>query len=134
MEDRFDGSRKDSLRLQLVGWGDKLSEIFNAAIELGSFAKVSAGTETIPAIAEALDILPLNAERLVRPVQQRAGRGAASGRGPEELPGPVVSMVAGKGPSRVVGGGRSMRRCSACTRRSWAARAGPIRSLTSRAI
>jgi Dimerisation domain len=65
MEDLFDGSRKDSLRLQLLGWGDKLSEILNAAIELDLFTKVSAGADTIPAIAEALDILPLNAERLV---------------------------------------------------------------------
>ena len=64
MQDLFDGSRKDSLRLQLLGWGDKLSEIFNAAIELGLFTKVSEGADTVPAIAEALDILPLNAERL----------------------------------------------------------------------
>lgn len=65
MEDLFDGTRKDSLRLQLLGWGDKLSEIFNAAIELGLFTKVSEGADTIATIAEALDILPLNAERLV---------------------------------------------------------------------
>jgi SAM-dependent methyltransferase len=65
VEDLFDGSRKDSLRLQLLGWGDKLSEILNAAIDLGLFTKVSEGAETIPAIAEALDISPLNAERLV---------------------------------------------------------------------
>jgi len=65
MEDLFDGSRQDSLRLQLLGWGDKLSEILSAAIELGLFTKVSEGAATIPAIAEALDILPLNAERLV---------------------------------------------------------------------
>jgi cyclopropane fatty-acyl-phospholipid synthase-like methyltransferase len=65
MEDLFDGSRKDSLRLQLLGWGDKLSEIFNAAIELGLFTKVSEGADTLPAIAEALELLPLNAERLV---------------------------------------------------------------------
>ena len=56
MQDLFDGSRKDSLRLQLLGWGDKLSEIFNAAIELGLFTKVSEGADTVPAIAEALDI------------------------------------------------------------------------------
>lgn len=65
MEDLFDGSRKDSLRLQMLGWGDKLSYIFNAAIELGLFTKVSEGSRTIPAISEALDITPLNAERLV---------------------------------------------------------------------
>ena len=35
MEDLFDGSRQDSLRLQMLGWGDKLSAVFNAAIELG---------------------------------------------------------------------------------------------------
>lgn len=65
MEDLFDGSRKDSLRLQMLGWGDKLSHIFNAAIELGLFTKVSEGARTIPEIAEAADITPLNAERLV---------------------------------------------------------------------
>lgn len=65
MEQLFDGSRRDSLRLQLLGWGDKLSEIFNAAIELGLFTQVSRGAATLPAIARALDITPLNAERLV---------------------------------------------------------------------
>ncbi len=65
MEDLFDGSRNDSLRLQMLGWGDKLSEIFNAAIELGLFTNVSQGACTIPAIAETLDITLLNAERLV---------------------------------------------------------------------
>lgn len=65
MEDLFDGNRKDSLRLQMLGWGGKLTEIFNAAIELGLFTKVSQGASTIPAIAEALDISPLNAERLM---------------------------------------------------------------------
>ena len=64
MEDLFDGSRKDSLRLQMLGWGDKLSAVFNAAIELGLFTKVSEGAHTIPEIAKALDITELNAKRL----------------------------------------------------------------------
>lgn len=65
MEDLFDGSRQDSLRLQMLGWGDKLSAVFNAAIRLSLFTEVSQGANTIPAIAEALDITALNAERLV---------------------------------------------------------------------
>jgi len=65
MEDLFDGSRKDSLRLQMLGWANKLTEIFNAAIELELFTKVSQGASTIQEIAGALDITPLNAERLV---------------------------------------------------------------------
>ena len=64
MEDLFDGSRKDSLRLQMLGWGDKLSAVFNAAIELGLFTKVSEGAHTIPEIAQALDITELNAKRI----------------------------------------------------------------------
>ena len=65
MEQLFNGSRQDSLRLQLLGWGDKLTEVFNAAIELKLFTAVSRGANTIPAIAKALDLTPLNAERLV---------------------------------------------------------------------
>ncbi len=64
MQNLFQGDRPDSLRLQLLGWGDKLTEIFNAAIELELFTKVSQGANGVGAIAEALDITPLNAERL----------------------------------------------------------------------
>ncbi len=65
MEDLFDGSRKDSLRLQMLGWGDKLSAVFIAAIELGLFTKVSQGAHTLADIARALDITELNARRIV---------------------------------------------------------------------
>ncbi len=65
MEDLFDGSRKDSLRLQMLGWGDKLSAVFSAAIDLGLFTKVFQGAHTIPEIAQALDITELNAGRVV---------------------------------------------------------------------
>ncbi len=65
MEKLFDGSRKDSLRLQLLGWAGKLTEVFNAAIELKLFTAVSRGANTIPAIAKALDLTELNSERLV---------------------------------------------------------------------
>ena len=50
-------------------WNDPINKlniyIFNAAIELGLFTKISQGSQTIPAISKALDITPLNAERLV---------------------------------------------------------------------
>jgi SAM-dependent methyltransferase len=64
MQNLFRGDRTDSLRLQLLGWAGKLTEIFNAAIELQLFSKVSQGADSVEAIAEALDITPLNAERL----------------------------------------------------------------------
>ena len=50
--------------LGITGIGRMRKGQLIAAIDLGLFTKVSEGSETIPAIAEALDISPLNAERL----------------------------------------------------------------------
>ena len=57
--------RVDTIRLQNISYGIKTAGVLIAAVELELFSKISEGATTIPGIAEALDILPLNAHRLV---------------------------------------------------------------------
>lgn len=55
----------DTIRLQNLSYGIKTAAVLIAAVELDLFSKVSEGAATIPGIAEALKITPLNAHRLV---------------------------------------------------------------------
>ena len=55
----------DTIRLQNLSYGVKTAGILIAAIELDLFSRISEGISTIPEIAEAMNILPLNAHRLV---------------------------------------------------------------------
>ncbi|MEZ5727411.1 MAG: methyltransferase dimerization domain-containing protein [Burkholderiaceae bacterium] len=57
--------RIDSVRLQNIAQGYGQSAALMAAVELGVFTAVSGGATTIAQIADALDIHPVNAERLV---------------------------------------------------------------------
>lgn len=57
--------RIDSVRLQNIAQGYGQSAALMAAVELGIFTAISGGAETIDRIATAVDIHPVNAERLV---------------------------------------------------------------------
>ena len=57
--------RVDTVRLQNLSYGHKLSGALRAAIELELFTRVSQGASTVPEIAGAVGISALNAERLV---------------------------------------------------------------------
>lgn len=72
--------RVDSVRLQNIAQAYGQSAALMAAVELGLFTAVSRGAGTIEEIARALDIHPINAERLVTMLtamallQRRQGR------------------------------------------------------------
>ena len=55
----------DTIRLQNLSYGAKMTGVLIAAVELDLFSMVSEGASTIPEIAEALKISSLNAHRLV---------------------------------------------------------------------
>lgn len=57
--------RIDTVRLQRLSRAYQESATLMAGIDLGLFTQVARGTDTVPALATALDITPLNAERLV---------------------------------------------------------------------
>ncbi len=57
--------RIDSVRLQNIAQAYGQSAAMMAAVELGIFTAVSGGADTIESIAQAVDIHPVNAERLV---------------------------------------------------------------------
>lgn len=65
MPEREAGGRVDSVRLQNIAQAYGQSAALMAAVELGLFTAVSGGAATLPEIAGALDIHPINAERLV---------------------------------------------------------------------
>jgi hypothetical protein len=54
-----------TVRLQNLSYAHKQSGTLRAALELDLFTKVSEGASSVPAIATALDLTVLNAERLV---------------------------------------------------------------------
>lgn len=58
-------SRVDTTRLQRLARAFTETSVFYAAIDLELFTHVSAGATSIPALAAAMDIRELNAERLV---------------------------------------------------------------------
>ena len=58
-------ARVDTVRLQNIALAYGQSAALMAAVELGLFTAVSGGADTVEAIAAALDIHPVNAERLV---------------------------------------------------------------------
>jgi len=55
----------DTVRLQDLAYGYRQSATLLAAIELDLFSEISAGARTAEAIAIAVDIAPVNAERLL---------------------------------------------------------------------
>jgi SAM-dependent methyltransferase len=57
--------KTDSVRLQNIVQGFGQSAALMSAVELGVFTAIDAGAETVAAIAEAVDIHPVNAERLL---------------------------------------------------------------------
>ncbi len=57
--------RPDTVRLQRLVRAYRESAALMAAIELGLFTRISGGAETLEQVADALEITPLNAERLV---------------------------------------------------------------------
>lgn len=57
--------RVDTVRLQRLSRAYQESATLMAAIDLGLFTHVARGADTVPALAVALHITPLNAERLV---------------------------------------------------------------------
>ncbi|MDP6707067.1 MAG: methyltransferase [Alphaproteobacteria bacterium] len=57
--------RIDSVRLQNIAQAYGRSAALMSAVELGVFTAVSKGADTVVAIAEAVDIHPVNGERLV---------------------------------------------------------------------
>lgn len=59
-----DNKKIDSVRLQNIAQAYGQSAALMSGVELGLFTAVSKGADTIPKIAEALDIHPVNAERL----------------------------------------------------------------------
>lgn len=56
-------------RLQRIARAYTESATFYAALDLGLFSHVDSGHDTVEKLASAMDILPLNAERLVTAVQ-----------------------------------------------------------------
>ncbi len=57
--------KPDSVRLQNIAQGYGQSAALMAAVELDVFTAISEGAQTIDAISQAVDIHPVNAERLV---------------------------------------------------------------------
>jgi SAM-dependent methyltransferase len=57
--------KASAVRLQNLSYAHKQSGTLRAALELDLFTRVSEGASSIPAIATALDLTVLNAERLV---------------------------------------------------------------------
>ncbi|MHB8381530.1 MAG: methyltransferase [Candidatus Binataceae bacterium] len=55
----------DTVRLQNLAYGYRQSATLLAVIELDLFSKISAGARTVAEIAGAVDIAPVNAERLL---------------------------------------------------------------------
>src|SRR5260370_31966478 len=58
-------TRPDTTRLQRLAHSYRDSAALMAAVELGLFTRVARGAETEAAVAQALDLTPTNAERLV---------------------------------------------------------------------
>jgi len=58
-------TRPDTTRLQRLAHSYRDSAALMAAVELGLFTRVACGAETEAAVAQALDLTPTNAERLV---------------------------------------------------------------------
>ena len=56
-------------RLQRMAQAYTESATLYAALDLGLFSHVAAGHDTLEKLASAMDVLPLNAERLVTAVQ-----------------------------------------------------------------
>jgi hypothetical protein len=57
--------RVDTTRLQRLARGYTETAVFYAAIDLGLFTHVSEGAGDVPALAAAMAVTPLNAERLI---------------------------------------------------------------------
>lgn len=57
--------RLDTVRLQRLSRAYQESATLMAGIDLGLFTQIARGADTMPALAAALDISPLNVERLV---------------------------------------------------------------------
>jgi SAM-dependent methyltransferase len=55
----------DTVRLQDLAYGYRQSATLLAAIELDLFSKISAGARTVQTVAAAVEIAPVNAERLL---------------------------------------------------------------------
>ena len=55
----------DTIRLQNLSYGHKQAATLMAAVELDLFTFVSRGTDRLPALAAAMGLNRLNAERLV---------------------------------------------------------------------
>lgn len=62
-------TRIDTTRLQRMARAYTESAAFYAALDLGLFSNVATGNDTVEKLATAMDVLPLNAERLVTAVQ-----------------------------------------------------------------
>ncbi len=60
-----DAPRADTVRLQRLSRAYWESAALMAAVELGLFTAIARGAATLPALAEAMAIAPVNAERLV---------------------------------------------------------------------
>jgi len=58
-------ARVDTVRLQRLVHAYRDSATLMAAVELGLFTQVACGADTVPRLAAALDLAPVNAERLV---------------------------------------------------------------------
>jgi len=58
-------AKVDTVRLQRLARAHWESAAFLAAIELGLFTQIARGADTLPALAAALRVAPLNVERLV---------------------------------------------------------------------
>ena len=58
-------TKVDTIRLQNLSYGHKQAGVLMAAVELDLFTKISEGASTVSEIAEALDLSPLNAERIL---------------------------------------------------------------------
>lgn len=57
--------RADTTRLQRLAHSYRDAAALMAAVELGLFTRVARGADTEAAVAQALDLTPTNAERLV---------------------------------------------------------------------
>src|SRR5260370_6917574 len=58
-------TRPDTTRLQRLAHSYRAVAALMAAVELGLFTRVARGADTEAAVAQALDLAPTNAERLV---------------------------------------------------------------------
>jgi len=58
-------AKVDTIRLQNLSYGHKQAGVLMAAVELDLFTKISEGASTVSELAKALELTPLNAERIL---------------------------------------------------------------------